>query len=297
MDDTAKQLMREHIKESEGVLLQPYKDSKGKLTIGTGFLVDDEASFVAKQLQIDDPATGERRLATEAEKKAGFKQAKSLSQEKLKDGASKFFLSEDENNRILDAEISNRIKKVTTDIGADAWNRLTDGQKTALVDIHYANGSLEKFPNLKEAAKRGDAQEMAKQADFHSGEIMETDPTTGKSEKTGFQYRNFDRLRRNYAAMLGIDPKSFDAYYAIADKYRDHPRLSGTYKSYLSREKPKPQSPETEKKSSPTAEDSSGEKSSGGTLLTKNGMADARILSDEERRERRMRALYPTMFA
>lgn len=84
---------------------------------GAGFPVGDEASFAAERLQIDGPVTGERRLAAEAEKKTGFKQAKSLpqgeSQGEQKEGPSKFFLPEDENTRFLDTEISNRIGTVT----------------------------------------------------------------------------------------------------------------------------------------------------------------------------------------
>lgn len=287
MDDTAMQLTREHIKKNEGVRPQPYKDTKGKLTIGSGLQVDDEASFLAKQLQIDDPVTGKRRLATEAEKKAGFNQAKSLSQKELEDGASKFFLSEEENIRLIDAEILDRIEKIKVDIGPEAWGRLTDGQRTALIDIHYANGSLRKFPKLKEAAKRGDAKAMAEQADFHNGEITKTDPKTGKPKETGFQYRDFDRLRRNYAAMSGIDPESFDAYYAIANKYRNHPRLKDNYKVYLSQKRPESQSP-------------AGKGGTGSTLLTGGGADEAFkafLLSEEERQDLRMRKLYPTMYS
>lgn len=156
------QRMRKHIAESEGTLPNPYKDTKGKLTVGTGFLVDNEKSFVAMPFQIKDLQTGEPRSASEAEKKAEFKRAKSLSNDQLQTtGKSPLSLPKDEIDRRLDAEITTRVDKVKTEIGETDWNKRTDGQKTALVDIHSANGSLEKFPKLKEAVKSGDAKTMA----------------------------------------------------------------------------------------------------------------------------------------
>ena len=223
MDPRTMQRMRDHITESEGTRPNPYKDTKGKLTVGTGFLVDDEKSFTAMPFQIEDPKTGEPRPATEAEKKAEFKRAKGLSNDQLKTtGKSPLSLPDSENRRRLDAEITTRVEKVKKEIGEADWNRLTDGQKTAVVDIHYANGDLSKFPKLKEAIRKGDAKEMAEQSDFHGGKMPNSE----------YLHRNFDRLRRNRAEMQGIDPKSPEAYRAVADKYRGHPSLKDEYKKH-----------------------------------------------------------------
>lgn len=37
MDPRTMQRMRKHIADSEGTLPNPYKDTKGRLTLGTGF--------------------------------------------------------------------------------------------------------------------------------------------------------------------------------------------------------------------------------------------------------------------
>lgn len=170
MDPRTMQRMRDHITESEGTLPFPYKDTKGKLTVGTGFLVDDEKSFVSMPFRLRNPETGEPRPATEAEKKAEFKRAKGLSDKQLKTtDRTPLSLPESETRRRLDAEITTRVDKVKKEVGEADWNRLTDGQKTAVVDIHYANGSLEQFPKLKEAIRNGDAKAMAEQSDFHVG--------------------------------------------------------------------------------------------------------------------------------
>ncbi len=224
MDNKLSQRMRKHITDSEGTEFAPYKDTKGKLTVGTGFLVDDEKSFVAIPFEILDPHSGELRAATEAEKKAEFKRARGLSNKELQSdkGRSPLSLPESENRRRLDAEINTRIGKIKGEIGEADWNKLTDGQKTAVLDIHYANGSLKNFPSLKQAIKDGDAKAMAEQSDFHGGKIGDT----------GFKHRNFGRIRRNRAAMLGIDPESPEAYRAVADKYPNHPSLKDEYKKH-----------------------------------------------------------------
>ena len=60
MDTPATQRMHEHIKTSEGIREQAYKDTKGKITVGVGFLVDDEKSFTAVPL-LALPCTTHRR--------------------------------------------------------------------------------------------------------------------------------------------------------------------------------------------------------------------------------------------
>lgn len=226
MTDTLMQRLRDHLTEGEGFRANPYKDTKGKLTVGTGFLVDDEKSFLKMPLWIKDPMTGLPRAATDDEKKKEFKRTKDLPAEKLNKGTerSAFTLQDSDNLRLLDERITSRIGKVKTEIGEPDWNSLTDGQKVALIDIHYANGSLKGFPKLKEAVKAGDAKAMAENADFHGGRIGETK----------HHHRNFDRIRNNRAMILGIDPESDAAYRAVADTYRDHPSLRDEYKKHLS---------------------------------------------------------------
>lgn len=89
MDNNTMWRMRDHITANERSVPHPYKDNKGKLTVGTGCLVDDEKSFVAMPFQITDPKTGELRPATEAEKKAEFQRAKGLSDTELQSDSAK----------------------------------------------------------------------------------------------------------------------------------------------------------------------------------------------------------------
>lgn len=192
MDSNTMQRMRAHITNNEGSLAFPYKDNTGKLTVGTGFKVDDEKTFVAMPFQIKDPKTGEPRPATEVEKKAEFLRARGLSNTQLQSDAGKSPLSlpEPEINRRLDSEITTRIDKIKGEVGGDNWDRLTPGQQTAVLDVHYANGSLDKFSNLKDGITTGDTNKIAENVDFHSGGA-----------------RNWDRLARNRAETQGI---SFD---------------------------------------------------------------------------------------
>ena len=128
MDSNTMQRMRKHITDNEGEIPTPYKDNKGKLTVGTGFLVDDETSFVAMPFQIKDAKTGEPRPATEAEKKAEFQRAKGLSNDELRNGPGKspLSLTEAEIRLRLDSEITTRIDKIKGEVGAQADPRPAD---------------------------------------------------------------------------------------------------------------------------------------------------------------------------
>ena len=50
------------------------------------------------------------------------------------------------------AEFATQIRK---DVGDKAWDKLTPQQQTALTDIAYNTGSLNKFPNLKTEIRKG----------------------------------------------------------------------------------------------------------------------------------------------
>jgi hypothetical protein len=189
MDDNLLQRMREHITKNEGVWNRPYKDSQGNLTAGTGFLVSTEKAFTALPFQVKDAKTGQLRPASPAEKSAEFTRVKSLSRTELDAEARAgkgFELPKPAIDAKLDSEITTRIDKIKGEIGAADWNNLSDGQKTAVLDIHYANGSLEEFDKLKAAIKSGDAEAMAKESSFGNGNY------------------NWERLARNKAEILGV---------------------------------------------------------------------------------------------
>lgn len=222
MDDTLKQRMRAHLKENEGVKEQPYRDSNKNLTVGVGLNVSRKEDFVALKFQVKDVKTGEIRDATEKEKGAEFERLAKMSKKDIDEDENLFTLPRAEIDAKLDEKIAEHEAGVKRQIGEADWNKLTDGQKTAVLDVHYANpDGLDNFPKLKEAIKNGDAREMANQSDFHGGQIKGTE----------YQHRNFDRLRRNKAAMQGIDPESDEAYRQVADSYPDHPSLPDKYKN------------------------------------------------------------------
>ena len=101
-------------------------------------------------------------------------------------------MPEAEQNKRLDLEINTRVNDIKKDIGAEAWEKLTDGQKAVAVDVHYANkGGLKKFPRFKEALMAGDAEAIARESTFYS------DKESGK--------RPMKRLTRNRAAATGED--------------------------------------------------------------------------------------------
>jgi GH24 family phage-related lysozyme (muramidase) len=187
MGSTTVQRMREHIKKNEGVVDRPYRDSKGLLTAGSGFKVDTEDAFAALPFQVKDAKTGQWRDAKDDEKRDEFQRIQSMSEKELKKDKNAFRIPEDRINTKVESEIAERIDKIKNEVGAENWDRLSDGQKTAILDVHYANGSLEKYPNLKQAIKDGDAEGIGKNVDFHSGGA-----------------RNWDRLVRNRAEAQGI---------------------------------------------------------------------------------------------
>ncbi|MCR6629917.1 MAG: hypothetical protein NVV74_07620 [Magnetospirillum sp.] len=236
MDDTLKQRIRAHLKANEGEEPQPYRDSNGNLTVGVGINVNRKADFVAQKLQTKDAKTGELRDASPKEKADEFDRLSKMSELDIKHDTKRFILPKAEIDAKLDEKIAEHEAGVKRQIGEADWNKLTDGQKTAVLDVHYANpGGLDNFPKLKDAIKNGDAREMANQSDFHGGQI----------EGTDHQHRNFDRLRRNKAAMQGIDPESDEAFRQVADSYPDHPKLPPEYKDHrdlsVLRPEPRPQ--------------------------------------------------------
>lgn len=207
--------LRQHLKDNEGIWDQPYKDSKGLLTAGVGINVSKESDFVALPFEKLNPQTGEWEPATEAEKRAEFRRLNGMTRDAILKDGTRFHLNETAIDTNLDQQISVREQAVIDEIGGEDWDKLTDGQKIALMDIQYANGSLRKFPKLKQAVKNGDIEAMVRESSFTGGEL-----------DSGDKIYNFDRVRRNFAAIMGIDPDSEEAYKYVALKHGGHPRLT-----------------------------------------------------------------------
>lgn len=199
MNNTTLNTIRQHIIKNEKPVKYSYLDIKGNLTIGPGFKIETEEEFVA--LPLDNVKAG--RKATDQEKRDEFANMQRIreSRDRFPEGLNRkaetyendatLHMDRDDQGKHLDKEISTRIDKVKTDVGVDAWEKLSDGQKAVAVDIHYANGSLQEFAKYKEAIINGDPEAMARESTFF------TDKATGK--------RDMDRLAHNRAAITGED--------------------------------------------------------------------------------------------
>jgi GH24 family phage-related lysozyme (muramidase) len=206
MDANLFQRMRQHIIDNEGRSPTPYRDSAGLLTAGYGFKVDSADAFAKLPFQVKDAQSGETRPATEAEKRAEFDRISSFPQKQLgkeAKGGKAFHLTKDDMDSKLASEIAAREAKIKAEVGAANWDRMNDGQKTAVLDVHYANGSLANFPDLKQAIKDGNAEEIGRNVDFH-----------GTNPDKSWQY-NEGRLARNRAAAQGISEE--DAKRSVED--------------------------------------------------------------------------------
>lgn len=201
MDDTLFQRMKGHIEENEKRRDRPYKIN-GQLTTGVGFKVTDADAFAKLPFKVTDSKTGQPRYATEAEKRQEFERIKSMSNDQLEVDKNAFTLGKEDIDAKLKSEIDTRIGKIKGEIGGANWDKLTDGQKTAVLDIHYANGSLDKFGNLKKEIAAGNADGIAREAGFHSD---------GK--------RNWEREARNQAAILGLSQE--EGRRIVQDKFKD----------------------------------------------------------------------------
>jgi GH24 family phage-related lysozyme (muramidase) len=221
------QQMRDHIRQNEDAKDWPYLDSKGLITIGPGLLIrghDDaetEAGFVALPLQVKDQNTSQLRAATLEEKHCAYRamaaeQAKgpgNRSAEAYR-AVTRVVLPPAEQDRLLDQQIATRVEAIKKEVGGDAWERLSDGQKAAVLDIHYNSGSLNGYRQLKNAIRAGDALGMATHAIFHSGENPD-----------GTLQRNWERLARDQAAILGVSQE--EGRRIIADRFPGEAKFDG----------------------------------------------------------------------
>ena len=173
MENNTLNTIREHIIGNERRREWAYLDPKGNVTIGIGFKIDSENDFAA--LPLVNKNTG--KTGTDTEKRQAWdimqqEKARSVKSGDLNRKADTFekltnvHMPEAEQDKRLDREIATRAAGIKNDkdVGEEAWNRLTPGQKAVAVDLHYATGSLDGFPEFKKALKRGDAEAMAKES-------------------------------------------------------------------------------------------------------------------------------------
>ncbi|PHS78393.1 MAG: hypothetical protein COB59_07180 [Rhodospirillaceae bacterium] len=211
-----------HIKKFEKPVNYPYLDNKGKVTAGAGFLMDTEAAFLKAPFEVIDQKTEQTRSATEAEKRAGWQamQAKKTGQKGVFNNNAKVYkktttliFSDTEIDKRVNLEVTSRIAIIKNDVGDKAWDKLTDGQKTVLVDVSYTNtgGSIKSYDKLVKAVKAGDAAGMARESHYHS---------TPKGSD-GPKIRNWGRIKANHCGALGLDTEGAACYKSVAEHYSD----------------------------------------------------------------------------
>lgn len=197
MNDTTLNKIKVYLKQSEGEPEHPYLDLKGNVTIGVGFKSNNANDFANLNLQVFKE--GRWVTATGDEKRQAFRQMQEAKEKRNGDFSPNAGFYKDKTNirmtpksqeAELDKRISDKVNGIKDAVGEDAWNKLNDDQKAAVMDIVYANGPIRKFPNLRDAIQEGNARKMADESTFY------TDSTKG--------LRAMDRLQRNYEALSGL---------------------------------------------------------------------------------------------
>ncbi|MCH8236660.1 MAG: hypothetical protein IIC06_00645 [Proteobacteria bacterium] len=225
--------IRDHIEKSEKPTEWPYLDIKGNVTIGVGFKSDTEDDFAKLDLQLFKD--GKWVTANGDEKRQAFQQ---MQDEKKKRGGNlnadaddykditNVRMAKPDQDALLDRKISENIKNIKNGVGEDAWNRLNDSQKAAVTDIRYANGSLDRFDNLKDAIKEGNAKKMADESTFFT------------NSKTG--QRDEGRLKRNFQALSGLSQEEAEKRLQDVLKKNDAARKNSPIRNATPPVKPEP---------------------------------------------------------
>ncbi|MDK9721430.1 MAG: hypothetical protein OEL53_09635 [Rhodospirillales bacterium] len=223
LPDSAKSTMRDLIRQNEGPIPHPYLDSKGIITIGVGFNVDNKADFLKLNLRKDSEegvlmTEQEKRDAYDAMRKAKTDRNGDFSPgEKYYEDVAKAYLSDADINARLDQEIADRVPKICDKVGSEAWDKLTDGQKATITAVHFNVGSLDDAPKLVEAAKKGDAAAIARESHVVAKKV-----TNEKGEVTKHE-RNWGAVMRNHCGALGLDAGSDACWRSVAAEYKDKP--------------------------------------------------------------------------
>ncbi|NQV43415.1 MAG: hypothetical protein HQ501_00825 [Rhodospirillales bacterium] len=205
LSDQSYDVIADHLSVSEEEIRWPYLDTKGHITIGIGFKIDNGDAFAA--LDLTTEKDGKVVPATDNEKRAAYRRMEEIREEmggdlnkkaNFYDGKTSIFMSPDAIDKKFHNEIQTRTEKIRKEIGDKAWNKLNDTQKAAVIDIDYTNGDggLKGFPELKKAIIKGDGKAMADQSTFYTNKE--------KGE------RHLERLQRNYKSLSGLEPEASD---------------------------------------------------------------------------------------
>lgn len=182
------------IKNNERTLYHPYLDSMGIVTIGTGINVDNKAEFMKLDLRVGTP---DGRLATQAEKEAGYNHLKNFAKQEIaraskdsKNPVNKtaYFYMTDTNLRLsilAEKDLYNRkFKQALLNDVPKAFSKLSsfpDPAKIVIIDMMFNMGATrftkEKWSNFYGAVNKHDWSTAAKQSHRNSGDKERNDWT------------------------------------------------------------------------------------------------------------------------
>jgi len=218
-----------HISDNEGLFKTPtgqvksiYGDSNGNITTGVGINVNSRDNFIQQPFRNADTqdtlSSAEKAQAYDAYQTARQKDP-SLTPQNFMQFDSIEYPPNLRDSGVMDRVLSDE-PKIRAALGTDAdgnsvYDKLTDGQKTVMHDVYYANGSFQNFPKLIDKAKNADAKGIANESSFMGG---------------AGQY-NYDRLARNRAAAQGISFE--DAQKDVATQHAKDQNLPPNYKALI----------------------------------------------------------------
>ncbi|MBF0169461.1 MAG: hypothetical protein HQL45_17795, partial [Alphaproteobacteria bacterium] len=225
LPDSAKTAIRDRIGKNEGVIPHPYLDSKGLITIGVGFNVDSKADFLKLNLRKNGENGQEGPLMTAAEKSDAYdamvkKRTEENGNHKAAEDykkVTKAYLGDTDVNTRLDQEIASRVPNIRKKIGAEPWDKLTDGQKATIAAVHFNIGNLDGSPKLVEAAKKGDAAAIARESHTIANKVKNAKGEVIRHE------RNWEAEMRNHCGALGLEAYSDACWRSLAAEHKDKP--------------------------------------------------------------------------
>ncbi len=164
---SAIETLRPKIIGFEGNVPHIYLDTKGNITSGVGYNVDNKDIFM------NIPWKNQNRFATQEEKETAYNKFMELKREKkygknVGAGAFKKYspltMDEDMCTNAMDKHVQKAVEYL--DKRYPWFRNLSPERQAAIIDIHYNTGKFTKdeFPKFIEAAERNDFAEMAKQS-------------------------------------------------------------------------------------------------------------------------------------
>ena len=188
-----------HFRRHEGEVRHPYLDSRGLATVGVGFLLPDEESFLAVPFRLgqEGPAAGV------SAKRAGYRTLLASADEQRRRPRPAAFWRDATPlcapgpwvEARLRLELEARAERIARALPPGGWQGLSPSRRLLLLDVHYAAGSLRGFPALVRAALEGDGEAMAVEALYRSGRY-------GSGPHQGLPRRNWARVAANWALAL-----------------------------------------------------------------------------------------------